>query len=760
MQAARSGGGRDGPFVGRERELAMAERALPTRELARPGVIEVTGEPGIGKTRLLDELMRTAARRGCAVARGWAGDLERDVPYGVLTHALDALLEQAWPRLAGVLGAAHAAELGAVFPSLPGRHIDPGPQLGVERYRLFAAVRAALTLLAKPRPLVVALDDLHWADGGSTELVGYLLRRPPQGAVLLVLAYRPRQASVALTAAVDATPGTIRIPLGPLSAAAADSLAAWLGPEMAPAVRAGLYAASGGNPFYLQALARSGSTGAAAPAETDQRDRVEHAVHRELDMLPPHVREVASFAAVVGDVIRPEILAAVAQVPERRVLAALDELTARDLVRETDVPGELRFRHPVLQEVVYGSVPPGRRLAAHRRAATVLEARGVPLVERAYHVERAATPGDAAAAGLLADAAAATVPRAPATAVRWYEAALRLLPDREDASGTRLELLLAYTHALVTAGRLPDAADVLVRARALPAADDRAVDAWLVALIGQAYNLLGRHDRAADLITATLATMPAMAGREAVALTVELAQVAFWRRHYDAMLVLAEAAVAGAQSLGPDPVAADAAAQRAFADYQLGRTAAALSHLTAAAATVDALPDEALAGRVDVLSHLGHTENVLGRENDALRHLDRGLAIARHTGHGYVPLAEVQPHPVTAAPGSPGGRRGRGRGSAGGGPDARQRHVPHNGAARLQLGGPGSGRPERRRRVRRAGAGGGTRTERDGDRLRGPLPGRGVVRPRCPRAGRQCPGRRGGRPGPRPHRAVAAAARV
>ncbi|MGH3941074.1 MAG: helix-turn-helix transcriptional regulator [Pseudonocardiaceae bacterium] len=625
--------GGDTPFVGRSAELGAVERALSRLHSGRGGVVAVTGEPGIGKTRLLDELTRMAAVHGYPVARGWAGELERDIPYAAITRALDPLLGEVGARPLQLIDEAQLAELAELFPSLGHPRVDAGPLLGVERYRLFAAVRAILAVLVRRRPLVVALDDLHWADGGSIELLGYLLHRPPPGPVLLTLAYRPRQVSGTLVSAIDATPTVTRLPQGPLPTSAMDRL---LDPTLSAAARAKLYAASGGNPLYLQALARSGQQGSAGIGLPEQVRRV---MRRELDTLPAEDRKVALLAAVIGDVVRPEILAEVAQVPERQVLATLDEMTARDLVRETEVPGELRFRHPVLRQVVYESVPPGQRLLAHRRAATVLAARGVPLIERAHHVERAAAPGDAAAAGLLAEAARSTLARAPATAVRWYEAALRLLPERDDTSATRLALLLAYADALVTSGRLPDAIEVLLAARSLPAAGDPAFDVRLVGLIGQAYNLLGRHDRAAELITMKLTSRPDLSDRESVALTLELAQVAFWRRNYPAMRSLARQVLTEARCLGADPLAVSAAAQLAFAEYQLGRTADALGYLAQAACTVDALPDEVLTSRLVVLTHLGHAEIMLGRDADGLRHLDRGLVIARRTGQGYlVPL--------------------------------------------------------------------------------------------------------------------------
>jgi DNA-binding NarL/FixJ family response regulator len=620
-------------MVGRGRELHAVEQALARLAVGQPAVVEVTGEPGIGKTRLLDELARAGQRRGYVVARGGAQESDRDIPYAAITHALDPLVDALDPR---VLGASEQVQLAAVFPSLPGQRAAPGSLAGPEQRRLFAAVRALLVQLARRRPLVLALDDLQWADGGSVELLRYLLRRPPTGPVLLALAYRPSQVGAALASTIDTAPGVIRLELGPLSIPAATSLLDRLGLLLPPVACADLHTASGGNPCYLLALAPCGGTSSAGLTGTDMAAQVRRRLKCEVDALPVASRNVALLAAVAGDVIRPEIVAAVAQVPEPTVLAALDEMAARDLIRETEVPGVWRFRHPVLRQVVYDSVPPGRRLAAHRRTALVLEACGVPLGERAHHVECAAPRGDEAAVALLAEAARTSLTRAPATAVRWYEAALRLVPEREDTSGTHRGLLVAYADALVVTGRLPDAAEVLVSARSLPVAGDPANDACLVAQAGRVYNLHGQHDRAADLLYPALASLPDHGGRKASALNLELAQVAFWRRDYSAMHRFADQALDGARLGYNTPLLVDAVAQRAFAGYQLGAIVEALGYLAEAADIADALPDQVFAGRIEVLSHLGHVENVLGHERDALRHVDRALAIAQRTGQSYV----------------------------------------------------------------------------------------------------------------------------
>ncbi|MGH3697456.1 MAG: helix-turn-helix transcriptional regulator [Pseudonocardiaceae bacterium] len=623
--------GQDSPMVGRGRELHATQQVLARLAAGRPAVVEVTGEPGIGKTRLLDELTRAAERRGYVVACGGAEEGDRDFPYAAITRALDPLIEALDPRM---LGALEQEQLAAVLPSLPGRRVAPGALAGPEQRRLLTAVRALLVQLARRRPLVLALDDLQWADGGSVELLSYLLRSLPADPVLLALAYRPRQVSASLASAIDTTREAIRLELGPLSVPAVSSLLDRLGLSLPPVARADLHTASGGNPCYLLALAPGSRTSPASPAGTGLAAQVRRMLLCEVDALPAASRNVALLAAVAGDVVRPEIVAAVAQVPEPTVLTALDEMAARDLIRETEMPGAWRFRHPVLRQVVYDAVPPGQRLAAHRRTSLVLEARGVPLGERAHHVECAAPRGDESAVALLAEAARTSLAGAPTTAVRWYEAALRLVPEREDTSRSHRELLVAYADALVVTGRLPDAAEALVSA--LPVAGDPANDACLAAQAGRVYNLHGRHDRAADLLYPALAALPDHGGQPVSALTLELAQVAFWRRDYRAMHRFTDQALDGARLLDNAPLLVDAVAQRAFAGYQLGATADALGYLAEAADIADALPDQVLARRIEALSHLGHVETVLGHERAALRHVDRALAIAQRTGADYV----------------------------------------------------------------------------------------------------------------------------
>ena len=404
------------PLVGRANEVRTLEGALERL----PCAVELVGEPGIGKTRLLAELERIADERGCVVLSGSASELERDLPFWVFVDALEDYVR-------------------GLPPSVPLPEDLPWVSrfaLADERHRTHQAVRELLTLVASRQPLVLILDDLHWADPGSLELLGSLLRRPPTAPVLLAVAVRPRQVPEKLLPALERShrAGTlIRVELGALTREDAKQLHG----EAADTV----YEESGGNPFYLQQLARAlGRTGQVP------RD-VTAALSEELALLGDDARRLLQGAAVAGDPFVPELAAAAADLDDP--LDTLDELLRTDLVRATDVPRRFRFRHPLIRRAVYDGAPAGWRLGAHERAAGALTG-----AARAQHVERYAREGDLEAIAVLRDAGLAADPSAPASAAHWFAAALRLAPDDE----TRFPLLLLHGRALSQCGEFAGAA--------------------------------------------------------------------------------------------------------------------------------------------------------------------------------------------------------------------------------------------------------------------------------------------------------------
>src|SRR4051794_30783478 len=503
------------------------------------------GEPGIGKTRLLAELAERGDASGCVVLSGSASELEHDLPFSLFVDALDEYAAGLEPRRLASLENEVRIELARVFPSLSDLADGGGPAAQDERYRAHRAVRVLLERLAATKPLVLTLDDAHWADPASVELLGALLRRPPAAAVLLVLAVRPHQGAERLAVAIeraDRAGAVTRIQLGALTALEARQL---VGDAAAL-----LYDESGGNPFYLEQLVRSvgrHSNGDAARGVSLSGIEVPSAVaaslNEELGLLSDDARRVLEGASVAGDPFEPELAAAAAATSEAAAMEAIDELLLLDLVRSTEVPRRFRFRHPLIRRAVYEATPGGRRLGAHERCADLLTARGASAAARAHHVERSAREGDLDAVAVLREAGEGATRLAPASAANWFAEALRLLPATAPAS-ERIELLLARSAAQTASGHFADSHDVLLEAIAI-APDDATIARRCAAV----ESLLGRHEQSGARLTRAIERLPVQDSAEAVALMNELAVNLVWRARYDEMHACADRAVAAARRL-------------------------------------------------------------------------------------------------------------------------------------------------------------------------------------------------------------------
>ncbi|HEX2127157.1 MAG TPA: AAA family ATPase [Thermoleophilaceae bacterium] len=618
------------PLVGRDAELAVLASLLDEAREGTHKFAVVSGEPGIGKTSVLGELARRAEDRGCLVLEGRATELERALPFGLLIDTFDAYLESLDPRTYDRLAADGLEELGAVFPSL--RSLGAGseePRTAAERFRTHYAVRELIERLAARQPLVLLFDDIHWSDGASLELLGYLLRRPAQAAVLGVSALRTGQATATLAATIEegVESGQIKqITLGPLEKGAAQQLV-----EADPVEADRLYRESGGNPFYLLQLARDGvSTGAGG----DVPAVVGATIAREVDALEPAVRRFVEAAAVAGDPFELDLAVAVAELPEAEALTALDELIARDLLRLGDVPRRFQFRHPLVRNAVYASFSPGARLVAHERAAVALAERGAPPSLRAHHVEQSARIGDADAVGLLRDAGKEAAERAPSSAARWFEAALRIAPEDVPAE-VRAELLLGLAGALAATGKLEGSCSALLAALELP---DDAVPlprVKLISAVAGVEQLVGRHEQAHARLERALEDLPDRSSADAAALMLELAVDAFYEQDFDAMRSWGLEGRVAARAAEDRPLQAACAAIAAWAETLTPEhIAEAHEHHREAAGLLDSMSDEELAGQLNAVAWLTPTEFYLDLYPEGIVHAERGLAVARATGQG------------------------------------------------------------------------------------------------------------------------------
>jgi hypothetical protein len=417
----------------------LGERDALTRLVGRVATggftaVEVTGEPGIGKSVLLAELARTSRERG----------------YRVVTHTGPGCLVD---KLREALGT------------------EPCPAGAENRRACRKEVRGLLARLAPPG-VVLLLDDLHTAGGATLALLADLLDQPPRAPVLLALGYRPRQAGVRLRTLLSDNRAVERLRLGPLSESDAAALLAATVP--AERIRA-VHRAAGGNPLYLLALA--GADLCELADRTDPRlalpPAVEARLLAEFDALPPAAHAPVRAAAVAGTEFTAELVADIAEVSDAVATAALDEAVRVDLLRPTPVDGRFAFRHPVVRCAVYAGTGPGWRHAAHRRAVAALAA--APPIARAEHLACVARPGDLVALDTLTDAARDAQRHNPVRAARLLRAALRVLPDHGPDAARRWRLRVGLARALASAGRFQDSREVLHQA--LRAAPDQASEA-------------------------------------------------------------------------------------------------------------------------------------------------------------------------------------------------------------------------------------------------------------------------------------------
>jgi ATP/maltotriose-dependent transcriptional regulator MalT len=602
-------------------------------------VLSITGEPGIGKTALIAAALERGRERGYQTLSGRAAEFEQDIPFAVFVDALEH-------RLAGdpdLLDPGERALLAAVFPALADG--GPAPAGQDERHGVLRAVRALIGRLAGAEPLVLALDDLHWADASSVDLLCHLLHRGFAAPVLLVLASRPGQSEPRLLGSIEEAERHglgQHVELAPLSPSEAQEL---LGEDLDAAVRGALYQEAGGNPFYLEQLAAAARRGAVvAPrrAEAGVPAAVSALLRGEIDTLSPAAASLLRAAAVLGDPFEPDLAAETAAADEGEALRALDELLERDLIRPGDAPRAFRFRHPIVRQAVYESAGTGWTLAAHGRAAAALEARGAPAAARAHHVERSAGMGDERAIAILSEAGEEAALRSPASAARWFEAALRLLPEREDNLERRLELLGRQAAALGVIGRPAEARKALGRFLALSPRDASPTRLRAVVLATILDELRGRAGAGRALLLEELETVPDRGSPEAAELMREIAFTCFLDRDWAGARDWARRSLA-AESSGM--VRVGALAVLALGCFALGEIDEVGPAVVEAVELFDGLRDEEVAAHHPAIAiWLGWAEVCTERLGDAIRHLERSITVSRAAGQRHLtsPMLAIQ----------------------------------------------------------------------------------------------------------------------
>jgi DNA-binding CsgD family transcriptional regulator/tetratricopeptide (TPR) repeat protein len=631
-------------FVGRRPELTLLLAAVERAAAGEPAVVLVGGEAGVGKTRLVEEAGAHAAAAGARVLTGACVELGGDrLPLAPLADALRVLARSTPEReLSELLGPARR-ELARLLPEL-----DPEAALAsgqaARTSQLVELVLGVVERLAAKRPLMLVLEDLHWADGATLELMAFLVRALRGVGVLLVGTYRSdelhrRHPLRPLISGWDRVRTVDRFELGRF---ARDEVATQLEAIRGAPPPAGLLdlvlERSEGNAFLVEEIAGAVRAGA-DPGYLPPSLRDMLLVRAE--QLSDGAQKVLRTVAVAGRWVPDGLLAAVTTLDEAALYAALRETVDHHLLVIDDSGRGYAFRHALAREAVYDDMLPGERVRLHTAYGEALTAEpglagdaGVAAA-LAYHWYAAHDLPRAVTASIDA-ARAAGAAYAPAEAQRHLERVIELWPQVPDAEARcgidRGEALRLASEAAHAAGDLERALTMLDEALSEPAAEaDPERRAILRVRRSFALRSLGRSEEAIPDLEAALAALPADPPSLARALVLsKLAAVRAQVLGFGEASAAAEAAVAAARAVGAREQEADAQITLGTALANLGDSDAGLDQLRAGLdlAMESGDHETALRGYVNLSDALG----IQGHYEQAAETAREGMTLAERVG--------------------------------------------------------------------------------------------------------------------------------
>jgi len=443
-----------GELIGRASELAALAAALERSAGGEAATVFVAGEAGGGKTRLAAEAADRAATDGAMVLTGECLALaEGELPFAPIVAALRPLLRELPP---GELESIpRYEELGRLLPELGGPEEAPfgggsALQEPLAQSRLFDVMLRLLSRLAEEAPVLLLIEDLHWADRSTRDFISFLIRNGRGVRLMVVCTYRSDELHRThplrpFLAEEERRERVERIELEPFTREEVAALVtAILGEVQTDALVDDLYRRSDGNPFFAEELLDASTTGRAIPATL--RD----ALMVRIEALSDQARETLRLAAVAGQRVDHRLLAEVSQLSERELDDALRECVARSVL--TQDGDSLTFRHALVRDAVYTDLLPGERTKLHSRLAEALTAQPVlgaakgeaAVAEVAYHWWEARRLPEALSSAVAAGRAAERV-YAFAEAQGHLEHALEIwdqVPDASERAGADKATLL------------------------------------------------------------------------------------------------------------------------------------------------------------------------------------------------------------------------------------------------------------------------------------------------------------------------------
>jgi DNA-binding SARP family transcriptional activator/predicted ATPase len=602
------------PLFGREEDLGRLRALLGEARMGCGRVATVAGEAGIGKTRLVSALVADALGLGCRVLIGRCHESDSILPFGPW---VDAFRAGAVSSDEGILAALHPSRRAELARLLPETGRDGLPPTQDSALALFEGVAELVERVAAQQPLVILLEDVHWADEMSLRLLAFASRRIAGHPVLLIATARPEEladASMARRTLEDLgrSPGTAPIALSPLTAPDTAALVRALArvgddtPAMAR-VEEQIWAMSEGNPFVVVEAMRSldaPGAGSDQPGSLALPGRVRDLVARHLDRIGARGQQVAAAAAVIGRPFDFALLRGASGLDEREAAEAVEEMVRHHVLEA--MGSQLDFTHDRVRDVAYGRLLPLRRQLLHRAVAEAIEAASGAandaqedrVEQLAHHYTEAGLAGPAVA--------------------YWQRASAR-----SSARSAYVETVAQCRKALELVSALPDGPartqhEVLLQTTLAPA---------LMAIKGPATpEAEAAFSRALDLsrkVGDTLQLFAALMG---------LWQFYLVRAHHETARELGERLLGLARTSGDPTLLVQA--HRAIGEslQNIGELGPALEHLDQGSAFYESLHDRALTFTDPGVFCLAFSAWVLwplGYPERAVQKIDEALALAR-----------------------------------------------------------------------------------------------------------------------------------
>ena len=481
------------PFVGRAQQIKWLGAKLDDLMNGRGAVTMLRGEAGIGKSRLLEEFTQVAATGGVIVLRGACYDGEWQRPYGPFAEAITEYARNSdRAELAAIVGK-RAGVLARIAPALNDLIDDIASPAEIggedEQFRLYDAVAQFFIGITAHAPLVLILDDLHWADRGVTSMLNHVAHFTPKYPILMIGAYRDAEVNRQhpLTTALAAISRLKGFEATTLKGLKAEDVAALLGRiahrDAPQALTAALGDATEGNPLFLREVLLNlfeegkilvDGENWVSRLNVDELgipEGVRQVIHQRLARLSQSANELLSVASAFNGAFSFDVAAATAGLDEDTALAAIDEALEAQLLRAGATPDTFDFTHALLRHTLYANLNPVRRARLHRRIAEEMErtwgeGAGQHAAEVAFHFWRAAAAKgtDKGAQYALAAADNAAASYAHDDVATFLRIALDLLPGSDPR---RLQTLARLSQALTWALNAEEALAIANEAGAL-----------------------------------------------------------------------------------------------------------------------------------------------------------------------------------------------------------------------------------------------------------------------------------------------------